>query len=157
MRVYPLLLVVLSWLVGACGGASSSAASIGPPSTSTQQVEMLSYFVRAQGREQLLGTLAPDGTVTRNRELPTGDADADGATLSKALSVRLDADGRPLPPQAPAKADEPTITWALGEDGSVTWRVAPPASLASPSMTFQRGFRVLPNGSASLPTFGISY
>ncbi len=118
---------------------------------------MLSYFVRVQGREQLLGTLAPDGTVTRNPELPAGDEDADGAMVSKALSVKLDADGRPLPPRAPAKSDEPRITWSLGEDGSLTWRVDAPAALASPPIVFKRGFRVLPDGSTVLPRLGISY
>lgn len=118
---------------------------------------MVSYFVRVGPREQRLGTLASDGTVTRNPELPTGDADADGATVSKMLSVKPDPEGRPLPSRAPTKADEPKMTWSLGDDGTVTWRVDPPAALASKPMVFRRGFRVLPDGSAALPTLGITY
>jgi hypothetical protein len=144
-------------LLAACGGAPSKPPSTGQASPATKEVQKTSYFVRVQGREQLLGTRAPDGALTRNPELPTGDEDADGAALSKALSVTLDADGRPLPAAAQGKTDEPKVTWLLGDDGSVTARVALPAALASPPMMFRRGFRVLPDGSAVQAALGISY
>ena len=143
--------------VAACGGASSKPASPGQAPSASQQIPTISYFIRVQGREELLGTLAPDGTLARNPALPTGDKDANDATLSKALTVYLDGEGGPLPPQRPASADKPLISWAMADDGTLTWRVDAPASLKAPSTSFQRGSRVLPDGRVFFPTLKISH
>lgn len=149
------LLFVVSGLAVACGGTSPHA-SHAQASAPKAQTRTISYFVRAQGREDLLGTLTTEGTVVRNPAIATADDEEDAESLARMLSVRLDADGRPLPGPA-AAPDQPAFVWSLGDDGALACTVTPPAGVELRPIVIERGFRVLPDGRAVLPELEVSY
>ena len=149
MRLTPSTIVLFSSLVTGCASAPAPAGH-GP--TTARPAGPISFFVRAEHGELLLGTLAPDGTLVRNPALPAGNGEADAAMVS---SVRLAADGRPVPHAG--SAEEGGVTWSLGDDGSLRCAIAAPAEMEMPPMVFRRGFDVLADGRAVQPALGVSY